>query len=101
MRRLRSTEPEKRTRRSSARSGSTLSEPQPGRNSGSSDPRPLTPVSSSQCGRDQPTVRATSRPSLTCSNVGTVSMSWCQETVRSVSSTTPGTPAGKAGSSCV
>ena len=57
-------------------SGSTDNEPQPGRMSGRSRPRSDTPARSSQCVRDQPSVRATSRPSSTRSSVGTVSMPW-------------------------
>ena len=60
-RRLRRTEPLKRTRSSSTRLGSTDSDPQPGRNSGRSAPRPATPLTASHCGRCQPTVRSTSR----------------------------------------
>ncbi len=59
----------------STRSGSTLIEPQPGRNTGRPSPRPVTPVTRSHSGRCQPTVRSTSTPSTTRSTVGTVSIS--------------------------
>ena len=98
-RRALSTEPPKRTRNLSTRSGSTLSEPQPGRNAGRSGPSPDTAVTRSHSSRTQPTVRSTSTPFDTRITVGTVSMSWCQLTERSASWTTS-IPSGKAGSSC-
>ena len=66
--------PEKRAASASARSGSTDKDPQPGRCGGREGPRPDTPVRSSQSFRFQPTVRATSAPRSTRSNVGTVSI---------------------------
>ena len=73
-RRLRRPEPEKRTASSSAWAGSTLRDPQPGRQSGRPAPRPSKPVSCSHSGRDQPTVRCSPIPLDTRSSVGTVSM---------------------------
>ena len=46
-------------------------------------------------------MRSVSRPSTTRMSVGTVSISWCQETASCSSWTTAPTPSGKAGSSCV
>ena len=78
--------PPKRARSSSTRSGSTLSEPQPGRITGRSAP------SVGDAGERLPVDRATNRRCARprrrrrrgCS-VGTVSMSWCQLTARSAS----------------
>jgi hypothetical protein len=64
----------KRTASSSARSGSTESEPQPGRVSGRSGPRPDTRHSSSHSPRCHPTARSFSTPPSTRSSVGTASM---------------------------
>ena len=90
-----------RTRSASTRSGSTLIDPQPGRNTGRPSPRPVTPVMRSHSGRCQPTVRSTSTPSTTRSTVGTVSISWCQLIARSRSSSAASASPGKSGSSCV
>ena len=78
-------DPPNRTRNASTRSGSTLIEPHPGRIAGSPSPRPSRPVIRSHSARDHPTVRSTSLPPSTLITVGTVSMSWCQLTDRSVS----------------
>ena len=74
-RRLRRREPENRTASSWALAGSTLRDPQPGRQSGSPSPRPSKPVSCSHSRRDQPTVRCAPTPPVTHNSVGTVSMS--------------------------
>ena len=100
MRRECSRPPSKRTRRPSTRSGSTLSEPHPGRITGSSAPRSATPVMRCHSAFDQPTVRSTSTPSTTRISVGTVSIWWCQLSARSPSWWAT-TPAGNPGSSCV
>ena len=92
------TEPPKRTRSSSTRSGSTLIDPHPGRIGGRSGASELTPVNDSHAARDQPMVRLTSTPFSTLINVGTVSISWCQLTNKDVSSIAAGV-SGKSGSS--
>ena len=99
-RRERSLPPANRTRSSSTRSGSTLSEPHPGRAGGRSAPRVSTAVIRRHSSRDHPTVRSTSRPPATRMSVGTVSISWCQLTPRSWS-WTAGVPGGNDGSSWV
>lgn len=78
--------PRVRTSSSSARSGSIVRDPQPGRCSGRSGPSPSTPVSSSHAGRDQPGVRATSAPPANRTSVGTVSMPDARLTSSAVSS---------------
>ena len=92
--------PPKRTRSLSITSGSTLIEPQPGRNSGSSLPRSAMPVSSRHSLRCQPTVRFVSMPFSRKIKVGTVSMSACQLAERSASLIET-MPSGNFGSSWV
>ncbi len=87
-----------RRSRSASTPHSTDREPQPGRWSGRSGPRPGTPVSSSQELRSQPTVRAASVPSSTRSSVGTVS-TCSRQLVSSSWSSMTASPAGKPGSS--
>ena len=65
----------KRTRSSSSKLGSTLSEPQPGRMTGRSAPRSVMPVNFCHASLLQPKVRSTSSPFSMRSSVGTVSMS--------------------------
>ena len=99
-RRAARTEPPKRTRSASTRSGSTLFEPHPGRMAGRSGASEPTPVSDSHAARDQPMVRLTSTPFSTLINVGTVSTLLCQLTAKDVSSIAAG-DSGKLGSSWV
>ena len=100
IRRACKTSPPNRTRSLSTTSGSTLIEPQPGRNSGSSLPRSSMPVSSRHSFRTQPAVRAVSTPFWRKISVGTVSISACQLAAKS-KSLTASTPSGNFGSSCV
>ena len=100
IRRACKTSPPNRTRSLSTTSGSTLIEPQPGRNSGSSLPRSAMPVNSRHSFRTQPAVRAVSAPFLRKISVGTVSISACQLAAKS-KSLTASTPSGNLGSSCV
>ena len=92
--------PPNRTRSLSTMSGSTLIEPQPGRNSGNSAPRSAMPVNSRHSLRSQPAVRAVSTPFARKISVGTVSISACQLAAKS-KSLTAATPSGNVGSSCV
>ena len=80
----------------SAMSGSSVREPQPGRKSGRSAPRPATPVSCLPLlARPALGAGSTTSPSSTRSSVGTVSMSSANDTSRSRSSSRRVEPVGK------